>query len=365
MKRAVLVSCFNWYEVRLKYVKEVLENKNYKVDIITSNFNHHLKKNEVKKFPEIQYINVPKYKKNISISRLFSHYVFAEKVYRSIKDKNYDLIYCIIPPNFLAYKIKKIYKKNANTAIYFDVIDLWPEAFPIEKFKKNLIFKLWADLRNKNLNISKCVFIECNLYCNTLKKYITNDKIYTLYLTSPKKYFDEKIKNANSKIVFCYLGSINSLIDIDSICIIIKKASKIKPVVLNIIGGGIFSEKLINLARNNGAYVNDYGYVFEDTLKANILNNSHFGLNLYHSHNIGLTIKSIDYFSAGLPIINSIKGDTWDFVEKYNLGKNFDGQEICNDFFIYDYNRKNIYEFYLKHFSIDAFKLNIEKTIEE
>lgn len=100
-----------------------------------------------------------------------------------------------------------------------------------------------------------------------------------------------------------------------------KKASKIKPVVLNIIGGGIFSEKLINLARNNGAYVNDYGYVFEDTLKANILNNSHFGLNLYHSHNIGLTIKSIDYFSAGLPIINSIKGDTWDFVEKYNLGK--------------------------------------------
>ena len=45
MKRAVLVSCFNWYEVRLKYVKEVLENKNYKVDIITSNFNNNLKKN--------------------------------------------------------------------------------------------------------------------------------------------------------------------------------------------------------------------------------------------------------------------------------------------------------------------------------
>ena len=30
---------------------------------------------------------------------------------------------------------------------------------------------------------------------------------------------------------------------------------------------------------------------------------------------VGLTMKSIDYFEAGLPIINNIHGDTWNIVK--------------------------------------------------
>ena len=34
-------------------------------------------------------------------------------------------------------------------------------------------------------------------------------------------------------------------------------------------------------------------------------------------------MKSIDYFSAGLPIINNIGGDTSEIVKKYNCGINY------------------------------------------
>ena len=38
---------------------------------------------------------------------------------------------------------------------------------------------------------------------------------------------------------------------------------------------------------------------------------------------IGLTMKSVDYFAGGLPIINTIGGDTEALVQTRNMGVNF------------------------------------------
>ena len=37
---------------------------------------------------------------------------------------------------------------------------------------------------------------------------------------------------------------------------------------------------------------------------------------------VGLTMKSMDYFSGGLPILNTIEVDTWDLVEQWHCGIN-------------------------------------------
>ena len=39
---------------------------------------------------------------------------------------------------------------------------------------------------------------------------------------------------------------------------------------------------------------------------------------------VGLTTKSIDYVSAGLPLLNNIKGDTYDLVKRYGIGFNLE-----------------------------------------
>ena len=47
----------------------------------------------------------------------------------------------------------------------------------------------------------------------------------------------------------------------------------------------------------------------------------HFGLNIMKaSVCVGLTMKSIDYFRHGLPIINSIPADTQELVEREKIG---------------------------------------------
>jgi len=37
---------------------------------------------------------------------------------------------------------------------------------------------------------------------------------------------------------------------------------------------------------------------------------------------VGLTTKSIDYAGCGLPLLNTISGDTWTLVEQYGAGFN-------------------------------------------
>ena len=37
---------------------------------------------------------------------------------------------------------------------------------------------------------------------------------------------------------------------------------------------------------------------------------------------VGLTMKSVDYFCYGLPLINNIQGDTWKLIRQYGIGVN-------------------------------------------
>jgi hypothetical protein len=44
---------------------------------------------------------------------------------------------------------------------------------------------------------------------------------------------------------------------------------------------------------------------------------------------VGLTMKSIDYFQARLPILNSIQADTAKIVDEYRIGINItDGNKL-------------------------------------
>lgn len=43
---------------------------------------------------------------------------------------------------------------------------------------------------------------------------------------------------------------------------------------------------------------------------------------------VGLTMKSLDYFKFGLPILNNIQGDTKKLVEERNIGYNLKAENI-------------------------------------
>ena len=129
----------------------------------------------------------------------------------------------------------------------------------------------------------------------------------------------------------CYLGAINNVIDIPSICNLLQNLIIKKPVTLHIIGKGERERELVESAKATGAKVVFYGPVYDDAKKLEIMSKCHFGLNVMKSSVcVGLTMKSVEYFRFGIPIINNIPYDTMRLVEERHVGVQLDSK--CFDF---------------------------------
>ena len=326
MKKAILISYYDWYDKRLRYLHDILIKENYKVKYYTSNFDHINKCSITINMENRNYINVPKYRSNISIMRIISLCIFVKKIKKILKTENPDLVYCVVPPNLLVKEIANM-KSKMNYKLIFDVIDMWPESLPINKFNDTPFYKVWSNLRIK-LYMADYVVTECDRYQKVLNKFTTKDKLETIRLV--RKFEDNNrysLPKSNT-LKLCYLGSINNIIDIDSICLLIKNQKKFSEVELHIIGDGTSRDIFVNKTEEAGAKVYYYGKIFDDYKKKIILNKCHYGINLYKQTTlIGLTIKCLDYFDGGLPIINNIKGDTEEIINKYNIGINLNSIE--------------------------------------
>ena len=105
--------------------------------------------------------------------------------------------------------------------------------------------------------------------------------------------------------------------------------------------------------------------VYEPKKKQAIFDECHFGLNIMKSSVcVGLTMKSLDYFQAGLPIINNIDGDTADMIEAYHIG--FNGYHALlenieklqeKDYLLM---RDNVRKLYYEKFTKEAFVKRLE-----
>lgn len=374
MKKAVIVTPFDnySYEVRIKYVEKYLKNQEYECVVISSDFDHR-NKIEYKEYrSNLELLHVPKYKKNISFTRIYSHYCFAKKVYSRLMEINPDLIYGSIPPNFLVKFISKYKKENPDTQLIYEVGDLWPETLPIpNKIKKliNPVLSQWSGLRNKNLNIADAVIYECDLFKRHLDKYCSKGLTEIIYLCREDYYFNKKIeKNISDVITFAYIGSINNIIDIDVIVELLNQVKIKRKVLFKIIGTGENKDKLIALCIKNDIPIVDYGIVYDDREKSNILNDCQFAFNIMKDTVVvGATMKSLEYFHWGLILINNIPADTAELVDKYKCGYNITTPKETAEMIIKNFDEscletmRNSRSVYCKYFSEDV----IEKKFNE
>lgn len=381
-KKAVIISCFDWYEKRLKFIKEVLQN-DYEVRIITSDFNHATKK-KIEKNSNCIYLKVPKYKKNLSLARIKSHLKFGKECNEYIRSFKPDLIYLLVPPNNTAEYCLKYVKKHNNTKYILDIIDMWPESMPIETKWKFLFEKKWISMRNRSIRKADCVITECELYINNLYQYDRNIKTETLHLYKDEQEEEQKLINKlinrrklemnENSIVLGYLGSINYIIDIEAILNTVKALKKqYKLIEFRIIGDGEQRKYLINELEKIGIKILFYGKIFDEKEKINIMSACNYAFNVMKSSVlVGLTIKSIDYFSYGIPIINNIPGDTWKLIEQYNAGINISMDWNNNEKKLnaIDCNKRalqavNARTMYLKEFTPEAFKNKAKKIFDK
>lgn len=366
METCVLVNCFaSSNEMRVEPIREYFDKHGYQTIYIASDF-HHTKKEFVKLSNNIIPVHTKPYKKNLSVSRMYSHYAFSNAIYEKLCEYKPTVIYIKFPPNSLV-KMAYKYRKANECKLILDVFDLWPESLPVSCKIKNIISPataLWASFRNKYLRYSDLVFTECDMYKDVLKDYLPNE-VHTLYLTKNDISYVEPDPKIDSELTICYLGGINNLIDIDMIGKIICQLTKNRKVTLEIIGDGIKRDELIMTAKESGARVNFHGVIYDEQDKYLIMSKCDYGLNLMKKTvKVALTIKSIEYFRAGIAIINNVPYDTWNIIERYNAGINIVTQ-VNKDFSSSDIiqMKRNARKVYEVLFSRDSFERVLEKTL--
>lgn len=373
MKTVLFVSCFEeWYKNRLEPIVNCFSAADNNVLCVVSDYNHIKKTYSHKMNKKCTYIHVPQYGSNISVRRIVSHLIFGQKIKKLIREMHPDLLYLVVPPNNAAKYCMKYKKNQPGTKLILDIIDLWPESMPLGRLKNTLPANVWRKWRDKSIEIADHVFTECDLYQEKLK--LSPERTSTLYLfkeqSAEERELVQKIienrKSSGSIIKFAYLGSMNHIIDIDSICsVIMEFMAAGYGCELHAIGCGENKERFEALAQRIGCSTYFYGAVFDEKKKIKILAPCDYAFNMMKGEiSVGLTIKSMDYLSYGLPIINNIKGDTWKLVEEENVGLNADA---ANPFVMPTQiiNHADVVKVFQDRFEKESFKQNARKVLME
>lgn len=352
----VIVNCFDTWEHRVDLLYKVLEKAGHKVRVLQSDYRHIDKIRRSGCRPDYRFFMARPYRKNISFSRLCSHAGLSKDIFAFVEEHEaaIDLLWVLAPPNSFVKEAGDIKRRHGHICLIIDLIDLWPETMPVGIIKHLPVFKLWKKLRDDNLRQADMVTVECNLYKRVLAKTARDLHIETLYLAREDQGYEPHLNLPEKKTSLCYLGSINNIIDIHIIRKIIRQFAKQQPVILHIIGDGEKKDELAGAAEAAGAQVVCHGKVYDRNKKQQIFDSCHYGLNIMKkSVCVGLTMKSMDYFEFGLPVINNIQGDTWDAVEEYGVGINWNGKCIPD----IDINRarKKSRNFFEKYLSEKAF----------
>lgn len=367
-RKVMLINCFDTYEHRVEFLAKYFRDRDCEVRVITSDWHHIHKTVRIQCPKDFEMLHVRPYTRNLSADRLLSHHRFAMDAFSRAQEFEPDLLWVLVPPNSLVKQADEYKKRNPGTKLVMDVIDMWPETMPISRFKTLPPFSFWKDLRDRHLKCADVVVTECDLYQQALRVACSGKKMHTLYLArNPAQNQSGSLPVLpEDRVVLCYLGSINNIIDIPCIARIISSIEG--AVELHIVGDGEKRQELIDVAAQAGADVIYHGKVYDPKKKQEIFNRCHFGLNIMKkSVFVGLTMKSMDYFEGGLPIINNIRGDTWNFVRQNEIGINYsEGEPITSRMIAQcSENRDAVRRFFMDRFTGESFEKQLNKILED
>lgn len=305
--------------------------RDFETVALYSTFSHSLKKFRLFDNPNFIPLETIAYSSSLSLRRIFSYLIFAFKVFLYLRRNKADIVYVNLPPNILTLAVFLGCARNAR--IIVDIIDLWPESFPhngsmMVKLGLKIASFLLSPIRKYAVKNSDYCIAESSLFFESLKL-VNKKKSAVIHL---KKFKTSKpmMNKLDEIISIIYLGNIGNIYDFESLLKIIKGLEKIRPVKLHIIGLGPKRSWLLDkLNLLNIMYV-DHGASFDEQLKEEVLSTCWFGFNGFKKEaKVGLSYKSIDYLSYGVPLLNSLGSDTFKLIaNNKGIGFNFSGDSL-------------------------------------
>ena len=349
MKIVIVSSQYFWLPeeagpTRFYSIAKVFKDAGNEVDFITSSFEHHEKKQRDKslKSPfKMIYIDCPSYKRNFGISREISNIVFTREVAAYLKEsgKQYDAVYCSIPPNNIGAVVGKYCHENRIPYIA-DIEDLWPEAMGmiVPKPLRFLFHSYFVDAEKTYKYVDAVVGTSEEYSLRASKNNGREIPYRTVYVGCDVDAFDYEAKeNWNSvnkpdgQIWITYAGSIGHSYAIDNL---VRAAKILQDMGENeyrfkVLGSGPLKEDIEKLSQelacNNIEFL---GYVAHPLMTAYVVKSDVLVNSFAKEAPQSIVNKIGDYLAAGKPMVNTLENEEMcKLVDDYGFGVNVPAED--------------------------------------
>ena len=297
---------------------------------------------------KIRFIKSPGYKKNVSFSRLWDHYIVAKHFIESAKqEKKPDIILCSFPTIDLSLAAVKYGKEN-KVPVVLDIRDLWPDAMIelVPKYFQSIakIFLLPYSQMAKNACKGATsiighvpAFVKWGVF-KADRNLGLYDRYFPFAYEEPiitKERREEAtafwkslgIHNDGGKPIICFFGMIGRQFDLDTVLEAAIQILKQRDALFVFCGDGERRKILIEKIGNRDGIIFP-GWV--DAIKIwTLMEISSIAITPYIKNKMyqeTLSNKAIEYMAGGLPILHSLsEGFLADLLKEYNCGTTYGG----------------------------------------
>lgn len=309
---------------RFSYIANKLCEEQVNIEVVTSSFSHNTKcqrKITEHQLSDVSYkftmIYEPDYKKNVSLKRFYSHYVFGKNLKSYLeKRKRPDVIYCAVP-SLDAAKAAAEYAKKENIRFIIDIQDLWPEAFKMVfniPIISNIIYFPLEKKAKKIYSLANEIVAVSNTYLETIiNENKRSNPDNAVYLGTDLEFFDKLVEEnkyinkPQNEIWIVYIGTLGHSYDLYSVIDALKilKDNGRRDLRFIVMGDGPLESKFQSYAKKQ-----NINYKFTGRLEyhkmVGILKECDVAVNPIKSGSAGSIINKVaDYAAAALPVINT------------------------------------------------------------
>ncbi|MBX0357723.1 glycosyltransferase family 4 protein [Halobacillus sp. Nhm2S1] len=327
---------------RFHYIAEKIDKINSRVEVVTTSFSHRTKSQRKVTDEQLKSINYqltmlkePGYRKNVSVKRFFSHYMFGRSLKQFLKTrKKPDVIYCSVP-SLDAAKIAADYAKEKNIHFIIDIQDLWPEAFRMifniplisdasfypMKNKANYIYSIADNIISVSQTYADRALM-VNKKCNTAQ---------SIFLGTDLAYFDtlfvqnKLIRKQIGELWIVYIGTLGYSYDIYSVidALRILKDKGFNNIKFLVMGDGPLRDKFEKYAQEKKINTEFTGRLDYNKM-IGYLKSCDIAVNPIKAGSAGSIINKVgDYAAAGLPVLNMQDSPEYrELVDSYQIGLN-------------------------------------------
>lgn len=314
---------------RFRFIAQALAQAGFKVDLITSTFQHWDKAQRDTTRAcygghpyRIRFIYEPGYRKNLDPGRIRSHRVLARNLKAYFESRfadharAYDLIYSEIPPNDMALACAEVADRHGIPYVA-DVNDLWPEAMRMAvdvPVLSDIAFAPFARDARKVYNLMTAAVGTSDEYA--ARPAADRSAPYerrTVYVGNQLAVFDEGARTCAPLAVkpegefwVAYAGTLGASYDIATLIrAAVSAAAEDGRIRVKLLGDGPDRAALEELAASLDAPVDFVGYAPYDLMAAYLCASDATVNSLVADAAQSIVTKIGDYLAAGIPLINT------------------------------------------------------------